>query len=940
MMKNRLYLSPAIIVCDMSSDQSMGANNITKKQHVPNLQLRKEREQRGWTHKDVADKIGLPDSHTVSRWERGHSVPGPHYRQALSRLFEKSLEELNLLQSHENEIVPSSIEGNEQVLASPDGGSTRFIQPPPRFTSFVGRERELIEICELLKRSDVYLLTLLGTGGIGKTSLATQVALKMSEHFTDGICFVSLAALRDAALVLPTIAEALGIQGGRGLHLGEQIKAVLREKHVLLVIDNFEHVMTAAPLVEELLSSCPDVKVLATSREALHISAEREYSIVPLATPDLKQLPEPEALMEYASIVLFVQRVQAMQANFKMTRNNAAVIAELCVRLDGLPLAIELAARMKLLSPQALLARFSQRLFLLKSDLRQIDERHRTLYQTIKWSYDLLDAREQWLFRHLSVFVSGTTLETIEVFFGSSEQWTGESGEIVELVRSLLNKSLLQQIEQDGEDPRFLMLEVIREFGLDCLRACHELEESKRSYALYFLAEVEQAAPQLKGPLQATWLQRLEQEHDNLRAALNWFIEIRDAGLALRFCEAFGKFCGLRGYWSEEQRCLKAVLALPQGPELRAIRARVLRRAGHLAYRLRDLVEARALQEESVRYSREIGDKENLAGALSGLGRVLYKQNEQAAAAQLFRESVEVARQCTDRWALANALESRGQFLYHQEGKIDEARSLLEESLSLARQLDDSESISRFLTTLVELEIAEGNRQRAQEMAQESYDLAMRLGTRPLIALALDALGESAFFEGNYGQAMRSFELRIVMARELGDTSTVIRKLVKVADILLAQGDTVQAATLLEENLELLRQQKDMAAIMTAMNILGDVKRKSGDMVRAGVLYRDVLMCDGLVGDRRNRVRCLIGLIHCLLVRGDLTDVAYLFGYLESKIGPKLPASLYPAERIEYTEAEEKVRGLSGEERCVQARQAGQEATLEDVMKRAGSIAS
>ncbi|GHO95492.1 hypothetical protein KSF_055400 [Reticulibacter mediterranei] len=919
----------------MFSDQSMGANNITRKQPVPNLQLRNEREKRGWTHKDVADKIGLPDSHTVGRWERGHSIPSPHYRQALSRLFDKSLEELNLLQSHENEIAPSPVEESEQVPASQ--GSSGFAQPPPRFTSFVGREHELTEIYGLLIRPDIYLLTLLGTGGIGKTSLATQIAFKMREHFADGVCFVSLAALRDAELVLPAIADALGIQGDSKLQPGAQIKAVLREKHVLLYIDNFEHVVAAAPLLEDLLRACSRVKMLVTSREALHLSAEREYSIAPLETPDVQQLPEPAALMSYASIALFVQCVQARQGNFKITHNNAAAIAELCVRLDGLPLAIELAARMKMLSPQALLIRFSQRLRLLKSDLYLTDERHRTLYQTIKWSYDLLNVHEQWLFRHLSIFVSGATLETIEAFFGAGEQWKG--GDILEGVLSLLNKSLLQQREPESEAPRFFMLDTIREFGLDCLQTCHELEESKRTYALYFLAEVEQAAPQLKGPQQAMWLQRLEQELDDLRAVLNWLIEIKDVGLALRFCEAFGKYCGLRGYWSEEQRWLKAALALPRQPEPQAIRARVLRRAGHLAYRLRDLAAARALQEESARESRESGDQENLAGALSGLAHVLSRQNEIAAAAQLFRESVQIARQCGNGWVLANALESMGRFIYRQEGKVDEARAVLAESLVLARQLNDSESIARFLTTLVDLEIAEGNMRQAEEMAQESYDLAQQLGTRPLIALALDALGDIAFFEANYEQAKQRFEQRITMARDLGDVSTITRRALRVADCALAQGDVVQAARLIEENLESLYQQKDRAAIMTAQNIRGDVQRKNGAVTEAIDLYRGVLMQCSVSGDRRNRARCLIGLVHCLLLQEHMEQAVYLFGYMEGEIGSKARKSLYLAQYTDYKWAEEKVQILAAEARYAQARDAGRGASLEEVMKRVNCIA-
>jgi tetratricopeptide (TPR) repeat protein len=383
---------------------------------------------------------------------------------------------------------------------------------------------------------------------------------------------------------------------------------------------------------------------------------------------------------------------------------------------------------------------------------------------------------------------------------------------------------------------------------------------------------------------------------------------------------------------------LKAVLVLPQQPELRAIRAQVLRRAGHLAYRLRDLVAAHALQEESVRESRASGNQENLAGALSGLAHVFYRQNKMAAAAQLFRESVQVARQCGNGWVLANALESMGHFIYHQEGKVDDARSLLVESIALARQLDDSESISRFLTTLVDLEIAEGNMRQAEEMAQESYDLAQQLGTRPLIALALDALGDIAFFEANYEQARQRFEQRIAMARELGDISTITSRALRVADCILAQGDVAQAARLVEENLELLYQQNDRAAIVIAQNIRGDVQRKGGNVTEAIALYRDTLMQGGVSGDRRHRARCLIGLVHCLLLQGNVEYAVYFFGFMESEIRSKARKSLYQAQYTDYTWAEEKVQVLTAEARYMQARDAGRGASLEDVIKKVSCI--
>ncbi len=830
----------------------MDESKPTRKSLVPNHLLKEERQRRNWTHKNVAEMISLPNPQTVGRWERGYSFPSPHYRQELCRIFGKSPAELGLINR----------EAAQRTQPATHSESAQKPEPtwkmPPTFTSLIGREREVGALCALLRRSDVRLLTLLGAGGIGKSRLGMQAATEMRDYFVDGACFVSLAPIRDPHLVLPTIVEALNIQERGTQPIIELVKAALRDKRFLLLLDNFEQVVIAAPFIEELLAVCPNVKILVTSRAVLHLQSEYAFPVAPLSLPELTLRPEPALLAQYASIALFVQRAQALLPTFQVTQRNAPAVAEICVRLDGLPLAIELAAaRIKLLPPQALLARLSQQLQLLKSDIQTLPEKQQTLSNTITWSYDLLDTLEQWLFRQLSIFVGGCALEAVEILFSGEERPTID---IINTLASLLDKSLIQQVEQANGEPRFVLLETLREYALDRLRQQGELEQTGFAHALYYLEFIEKAGPYLKGAQQAERLATLEREKENLRAALQWFVEHAQTSFALRFCEVFGKFCGLRGYWTEEQSCLKSVLALPQTPECKALRARVLRRAGHLAYRLRDLASARALQEESISLSRELGDKQNLAGALSGLALTLYRQNNIAAAIPLLRESIVSARESGDIWTIANSLESLGRFIFYQ-GNIHEARLLLHESVTLARAMEDRESIARALTTLVSIEIAQDNIAQAAVFAQESYDLAQKLGTRPLIALALDSLGDVALFQGEYEKATRLFEQRIKLAEELDDKATIALKRLTLGDIALAQSDFKRATTYARESLSYFRRQGDNPNTATALSAMGDIKLKQGDPAQATHLYKEALQLDETVENKRKSIRRLLRLI-------------------------------------------------------------------------------
>ena len=566
------------------------------------------------------------------------------------------------------------------------------IQPTP----FLGREQVLMRAQGLLRREEVRLLTLTGPGGIGKTRLGLQVAADLADRFADGVFFVNLTSLSDPALVLPTIVSTLDLKESAGQVLLDVLIAYLRNKELLLLLDNFEQVLSAAGQVADLLSACPKLKVLVTSRESLHVRAEQEFAVPPLALPDPKQLPDLATLAQTEAMALFLQRTQAVKPDFQLTNANARAVVENCACLDGLPLAIELAAaRIKLLSPQALLARLDQRLQMLTSGAQDAPARQRTLRNTVAWSYQLLDAQEQRLFRQLAIFSGGCTLEAVEAVGVILDPGT-DGVSVLERAASLIDKSLLQQMEQEDGEPRYVMLETIREYGLEVLAANGEMEAARQAHATYYLRLSEEAEPELHGPQQAIWLERLEQEHDNLHAAMRWSVEQGEAGksmeMALRLGGALHVFWCVCGHLSEGWDLLERALAESEGATA-SVREKALITAADVAHRFGDSNRAEVLAEESLALSQERGDSAGIAHSLYRLGRVCMTRSSYTAARSLIEKALTLFKAVGNEKRVADSLHNLA-LLDTIQGEYARASALFEESLAMRRKLGDKGGIA------------------------------------------------------------------------------------------------------------------------------------------------------------------------------------------------------------------------------------------------------
>jgi predicted ATPase/class 3 adenylate cyclase len=646
---------------------------------------------------------------------------------------------------------------------------------PIQATPFIGREREIEQVRDWIFDPSIRLVTLTGPGGSGKTRLALQVAANLVDRFPDGVFMVPLEAVLDPEFIVQSIAQVIGVRETSGSSLIDDINEFLRDKTMLLVFDNFDRLVSAGPRLTDLLAANPSLTILVTSRQRLHLRGERELSVPSMGLPDSENLPPLDRLNEFESIRLFVERAREVKPDFELDSENARAIVEICLRLDGLPLAIELAAaRVRLFPPNALLKRLDRALPLLTGGARDLPARQQTLRDTIAWSHELLTEQEQTLFRRLSVFAGGFTLSAAAAVTVAAESDPSEpvgpdvdgagdshdpwlvSIEVLDNLEALVAKSLLRQVQitsMDGDDPRFSMLETIREFGLEQLDASGELGRVRRGHAEFFLLLATEAEPELDGPDQGMWLQRLDQEHGNLRAAMTCALDSGDAELGLRLTGTLWPFWEVRGYITEGRSWTERMLALGGEPEWRA---KTLSGAGTMAWYQGDYESATKYHSEALDQYRLAGDERGVAFALSNLGVQFAQQDDYEQANQLFVDS-----------------------------------------LTRYRELDDHNGIAETLNNLGILATHHQNFERASELLLESLELAKRMGDKNGAAFALHNLGDNAYFQRDYEQASRHYLDSLRLHREIGSKVGAILSLGALASLAAATGDHERGAQLL-----------------------------------------------------------------------------------------------------------------------------------------------
>ncbi len=739
-------------------------------------------------------------------------------------------DDLDVVPTPETASLRAALLATDAAPTSPPRGPRPVLTNlPAALTSFVGRGRELAAVQYALAQGPAgcRLLTLTGVGGGGKTRLALAVATAVQPHYPDGVWLVELAALADPALVPATVAAALDLREAPGASFTATLADTLQARRLLLVLDNCEHLVAAcADLAARLLRACPHLQILATSREALGMAGETVWRLPPLSLPPLAdptrgaplvaatagEAPAEDVveggaldrLQRFEAVQLFLERARASRPDFTLTRENAAAVARVCRRLDGLPLAIELAAaRLRVLSVRDVAARLDDRFRLLTAGNRTALPRHQTLRGVLDWSYTLLSPPEQALLRRLAVFAGGWTLEAAEaVCVGGPVQVS----DVLDLLAGLESKSLLALMNDsaspggDGES-RYGLLETVRQYAADHLAVSGELEAIGAAHAAYALALVERAAPGLRGPEQRCWLDLLEAEHDNVRAALAWSTregaEETDRRTALRLTGALGWFWLLHGHLSEGRRWLALVLSQDRGAgdDAPRLRAGALSVAGMLAERQHDYDPAEQALREGVALYRALDDSQGTADALNDLGHVAWDRGDYTWAHDLFQESLSLRRSLGDDRGAASSLNNLAR-VHRYQGDVDTATALYEESLALWKRVGEPWGIAIVLGNLG-LELGErGDYQRALSLHQESLDLRRELGDKLGISWSLTNVAAVATRLGDYERAVTLFEESLLLARQLGDKATVTDIVEGLAEVARGQGDMGRAARL------------------------------------------------------------------------------------------------------------------------------------------------